>query len=1002
MSQRNIGELSVKIGGDIKDLQKAFKQAQKDLKDFQRRMESPEAAFIRKNMDALAMEKATADVKAYNRELAKTKSTYKEIGQSVGSRLTKGIASLFDTKRVDWAGVKRIQEGFRVLGSNVGRDRPGGMGQLIQEQTKDMGFKGALLNLKDGLVDTAKFFTQKLGDGIRAVGRGIRSAGSSLREDFRPKNILPMIGGGIGSVIGAGVSIGRGAIQAAPGILSTSFDLIKGIGSFLLDLPGKALSIFSKLNPFEFLTQSFTQFKTIAVMGLGALTIQAIRLHAEFEAVEVGFAALTKSKSVARELVADVRELATQTPFRSRELLSASKLLLGYGTEVKNIIPALKMLGDVTAAIGGEYINLEHVTYLFGTLQQQGHAFTRDINQFANIGIPIIPELAKILNMRPEEVMGATEAGKVDFGHVLKAFKAMTREGGLFYKFMEEKSKTLAGRWENFKDQAEIALSRIGGMIAEEFNLKNWLQDLSNGLKNIDTWIAKNRADITSFFDVIKGIGGGIAAAFLHVGAGFRVLVDLGERIFPNTFKEMERLVKSGKDLSLSWTDAKSNMINVFEQISVGFASMLDVMVNGFAKAMNAVTMIRRAGPLSGWSTDEQVQHVFNTVPEAKEYQAYKNALAFGISETGVEAMVGGFGPSQAVSTNYMRNVFRRYGKEALFNEIHKADPEFKSAAAKAVLKSGLQYLGSPDVNLSDRMTRAQSEYDRSKGFGLFDTNSSMEKDVKSFWDVSKKTWAAREAERVANEQAQTKWYNENLTTNRLLAGGLASTLGMAAFQNRPSNPLMIQDPLDSTNAGLISASLKQAFGELIGTSFEAVIARKYSEFDKLNLGLWDTIGWNIDRRKDPNREFEDKYRGNVTHEMLEFAKNFKANLHPALDLKKHLDFIKKLGAEGYLDPDEQGRAIGEQLAKAKDALGLGFENVKFADAIYKGTSEAISLENRWMHASNLDSPQEVANAIAAQHLEYAKQARNYLEKIAASMPDQVVEMLAMPREANP
>jgi hypothetical protein len=186
---------------------------------------------------------------------------------------------------------------------------------------------------------------------------------------------------------------------------------------------------------------------------------EMVRVRGEFQLLEVAFTTMLRSKARADKLLAEATALAAKTPFTLQEVGDGAKKLLAYGFSAEQVIGTLQTLGDVSAGVG---TSIGDLAYLFGTLKAQGRAFTIDIRQFANRGIPIYEELAKVLKVSVEEVNNLIEAGKVGFPQVEKAFQNMTTEGGLFFNLMEESSKTLTGQISNLKDAFSQMLNSLG------------------------------------------------------------------------------------------------------------------------------------------------------------------------------------------------------------------------------------------------------------------------------------------------------------------------------------------------------------------------------------------------------------------------------------------------------------------------------------------------------------------------------------------------------------
>lgn len=186
---------------------------------------------------------------------------------------------------------------------------------------------------------------------------------------------------------------------------------------------------------------------------------EVVNVRGEFQKLEVSFETMLKSKAKADELMAQAVKLAAITPFTLQDVGSGAKQLLAYGFAQDKVISTLQMLGDVASGVGAP---LNDIVYIYGTLQTQGRAYTRDIMQFTQRGIPIIDELAKQYGVTKDKVQELVEAGKVGFPQVEKAFQNLTGSGGIFFNLMEKQSKTLTGQISNLEDAWSRMLNDIG------------------------------------------------------------------------------------------------------------------------------------------------------------------------------------------------------------------------------------------------------------------------------------------------------------------------------------------------------------------------------------------------------------------------------------------------------------------------------------------------------------------------------------------------------------
>lgn len=184
-----------------------------------------------------------------------------------------------------------------------------------------------------------------------------------------------------------------------------------------------------------------------------------VRVRGEFQQLEVAFSTMLGSKVEADKLMARVTEFASTTPFELSEVAAATKQLLAFGIAAADIPKTLKAIGDVSAGIGAP---LGEIAYLYGTIKTAGRAEREDIKQFAQRGIPVYEELAKILGVSVEKVNEFVSAGKVGFPEIQKVFENLTAEGAKFGNLMEAQSKTLVGQISNLRDAFDQMLNEIG------------------------------------------------------------------------------------------------------------------------------------------------------------------------------------------------------------------------------------------------------------------------------------------------------------------------------------------------------------------------------------------------------------------------------------------------------------------------------------------------------------------------------------------------------------
>jgi hypothetical protein len=229
----------------------------------------------------------------------------------------------------------------------------------------------------------------------------------------------------------------------------------------------------------------FNRIKSVASVAFAGFTAKEIistlgTVRGEFQQFEIAFETMLGSGQKAKGMISDLANLAASTPFDMKGVVNGAKQLLAYGFAANEITETMRRLGDVSAGLG---LNLQDLTWLYGTTMVQGRLFTRDLMQFTGRGIPLTEELAKQFGVTKEKVSELVTAGKVGFPEVKKAIESLTNEGGKFGGLMEKQSHSITGQISNIQDTIEMAINDLG---TQTEGLMNDALDITS--KVIDHW----------------------------------------------------------------------------------------------------------------------------------------------------------------------------------------------------------------------------------------------------------------------------------------------------------------------------------------------------------------------------------------------------------------------------------------------------------------------------------------------------------------------------------
>lgn len=229
----------------------------------------------------------------------------------------------------------------------------------------------------------------------------------------------------------------------------------------------------------------FNRIKSVASVAFAGFTAKEIistlgTVRGEFQQFEIAFETMLGSGQKAKAMISDLAKLAATTPFDMKGVVNGAKQLLAYGFAANEITDTMRRLGDVSAGLG---LNLQDLTWLYGTTMVQGRLFTRDLMQFTGRGIPLTEELAKQFGVTKDKVSELVTAGKVGFPEVKKAIESLTIEGGKYGGLMEKQSHSITGQISNIQDTIEMAINDLG---TQTEGLMNDALDITSTV--IDHW----------------------------------------------------------------------------------------------------------------------------------------------------------------------------------------------------------------------------------------------------------------------------------------------------------------------------------------------------------------------------------------------------------------------------------------------------------------------------------------------------------------------------------
>lgn len=250
------------------------------------------------------------------------------------------------------------------------------------------------------------------------------------------------------------------------------------------------------------LAESFKNLgkRVLFYTGLGALTgfVKSLMdVRGQYELLERSIGAVLGDFEKGSQIFREQQELALKSPFTVLDLAGATKQLAAYNFEAEELVDVSRRMADISAALG---VPMERLTYNLGQIRAQTVLTARDARDFANAGLSITTELAKMYTEQEErivsvgDVMDRMSNKMVSFTDVMKVLNRYTDEGGMFYDFQAKQAETLAGQLSNLTDAYDFMLNEIGkenqGMLTGSISLVRSLFENWRSVANILTVVA--------------------------------------------------------------------------------------------------------------------------------------------------------------------------------------------------------------------------------------------------------------------------------------------------------------------------------------------------------------------------------------------------------------------------------------------------------------------------------------------------------------------------------
>lgn len=248
------------------------------------------------------------------------------------------------------------------------------------------------------------------------------------------------------------------------------------IVKYLLEVQDKASKPYAKANKAQNqFSKGFGDLRKSLLRGAGVAAVvasvvkfgnESLKLASKLEQTRISINTFTQDAAKTRDIINEITNLNARTPFEQDELLNSTKTLLGFGVSVDEVITTVERLGKISAGTGAP---LQNLSLVFGQVRAQGKAFTQDLNQFINNGVPIFDILAQSIGTTTGNIRTLASQGKITYDVLNKAVVEATGLNGKFADTLEAQSQSFEGLKSTARSLFDLVKTEVGQVLLPIF-----------------------------------------------------------------------------------------------------------------------------------------------------------------------------------------------------------------------------------------------------------------------------------------------------------------------------------------------------------------------------------------------------------------------------------------------------------------------------------------------------------------------------------------------------
>lgn len=204
----------------------------------------------------------------------------------------------------------------------------------------------------------------------------------------------------------------------------------------------------------------FAAYKIVG--GFKELVTSSSDVAAGFETAGIQLEVLLGSADRANKILGELRDYGANTPLEFADLMESTKILANFKVQADDLIPTLKMLGDISM---GDSDKLKSLATVYGQVFANQKLQGQDNLQFINAGYNPLADISKNLGISMAEVRDRMSKGQIGIDLLNDAMFSATSSGGAFHNMLGRIADTTEGKISNFKDNITNLKAALGGKL---------------------------------------------------------------------------------------------------------------------------------------------------------------------------------------------------------------------------------------------------------------------------------------------------------------------------------------------------------------------------------------------------------------------------------------------------------------------------------------------------------------------------------------------------------